>query len=52
MSSSIENLTVLQDIAEGRKIVLKAIEYYKSALNITVELKDVAGMFSLDVFTK
>lgn len=29
--------------AEGRASVLKAIEYYKTALKITAELKDVAG---------
>lgn len=29
--------------AEGRGAILKAIEYYKSALTITEELKDVAG---------
>ncbi len=36
-------LTLGKDIAEGRKTVLKAIEYYKTALNITVQLRDVAG---------
>lgn len=29
--------------AEGRTAVLKAIEYYRAALTITVELKDTAG---------